>query len=76
MENKLLTVGDTAPDFILQNQHKVDVNLKSLQGSRVLLSFHPLAWTRVCEIQMKTLEAKNEASAWTASPVKRSGLIP
>lgn len=60
MENKLLTVGDTAPDFILQNQHKVDVNLKSLQGSRVLLSFHPLAWTRVCEIQMKTLEAKNE----------------
>ena len=60
MEDKLLKIGDTAPDFILQNQHKVDVNLKALHGSKVLLSFHPLAWTRICEIQMRTLEAKND----------------
>ncbi len=60
MEERLLKVGDTAPDFILQNQHKVEVSLKSLRGNKVLLSYHPLAWTRICEIQMRTLEAKNE----------------
>ena len=60
MEERLLKIGDTAPDFTLQNQHKVDVNLNSLRGNRVLLSFHPLAWTRICDIQMRTLEAKNE----------------
>lgn len=60
MKEKLLKVGDTAPDFMLQNQHRVDVSLKSLRGNRVLLSFHPLAWTPVCEIQMRTLEIKNE----------------
>jgi len=60
MEERLIKIGDTAPDFTLQNQHKVDVNLNSLRGNRVLLSFHPLAWTRICDIQMRTLEAKNE----------------
>ena len=60
MEERLLKIGDTAPDFTLQNQHKVDVNLKALQGKKVLLSFHPLAWTRICDIQMRTLEVKNE----------------
>ncbi len=42
MEERLIKIGDTAPDFTLQNQHKVDVNLNSLRGNRVLLSFHPL----------------------------------
>lgn len=60
MEERLIKIGDTAPDFTLQNQHKVDVNLNALRGSRVLLSFHPLAWTRICDIQMRTLETKNE----------------
>ena len=60
MEERLLKIGDIAPDFTLQNQHKVDVNLKALQGNKVLLSFHPLAWTRICDIQMRSLEAKNE----------------
>jgi len=60
MEERLLKIGDNAPDFTLQNQNKVDVNLKSLKGKKVLLSFHPLAWTRICDIQMRTLEAKND----------------
>lgn len=60
MEERLIKIGDTAPGFTLQNQHKVDVNLNALRGSRVLLSFHPLAWTRICDIQMRTLETKNE----------------
>lgn len=60
MEEGLLKIGDTAPDFTLQNQNRVDVNLKALQGNKDLLSFHPLAWTRICDIQMRTLEAKND----------------
>ena len=60
MDEKLLKVGDIAPDFTLKNQNRVEVNLRSLQGNKVLLSFHPLAWTPVCDIQMKTLEIKNE----------------
>jgi len=60
MENRLLKIGDMAPVFTLQNQHGVDVNLRALQGKKVLLSFHPLAWTGICDIQMKTLETKNE----------------
>ena len=57
MEN-ILKPGSTAPDFTLKNQHRVEINLKSLKGKKVLLSFHPLAWTRICEIQMKALEIK------------------
>ena len=60
MDEKLLKVGDIAPDVTLKNQNRVEVNLRSLQGNKVLLSFHPLAWTPVCDIQMKTLEIKNE----------------
>jgi len=57
MEN-ILKPGSTAPDFTLKNQNRAEINLKSLKGKKVLLSFHPLAWTRVCEIQMKSLEIK------------------
>ena len=51
--------GDTAPDFTLKNQEGVEVSLSSLKGKKVLLSFHPLAWTGVCAIQMKSLDAKH-----------------
>jgi peroxiredoxin len=54
-----LQVGDTAPDFTLKNQYGQDISLSSLKGKKVLLSFHPLAWTSVCEIQMRSLEAKH-----------------
>ena len=56
----LLELGEMAPNFTLKSQRDEDIQLKSLSdaGMRVLLSFHPLAWTGVCEIQMKCLEAK------------------
>jgi len=50
-------VGDIAPDFILKDHHDREFKLSSLAGKKVLLSFHPLAWTRVCADQMKALEA-------------------
>jgi peroxiredoxin len=60
MEPKTLKVGDKAPDFILKNQHEREVKLSDFHGKRVLLSFHPLAYTGVCEIQMKSLEIKHD----------------
>lgn len=59
MEQIALKVGDNAPDFALKNQHGEEIKLKDLRGKRVLVSFHPLAWTPVCDIQMKSLEIKN-----------------
>ncbi|MFW9922260.1 MAG: peroxiredoxin [Candidatus Thorarchaeota archaeon] len=51
-----LKVGDIAPDFVLFDQNKKEIHLADLKGKKVLLSFHPLAWTGVCTKQMQTLE--------------------
>ncbi|MDY6824297.1 MAG: redoxin domain-containing protein [Thermodesulfobacteriota bacterium] len=59
MTHHHLKVGDTAPEFTLNNQDNQAVNPMSLTGKRILLSFHPLAWTSICEIQMRTLEVKH-----------------
>jgi peroxiredoxin len=48
--------GDRAPDFTLKDQDGNDFTLHSQKGGRVLLSFHPLAWTPVCTKQMQSLE--------------------
>jgi peroxiredoxin len=53
---KRLKVGDKAKNFSLLDQNKKDFTLKAFNGKRVLLSFHPLAWTPVCSEQMKSLE--------------------
>jgi peroxiredoxin len=58
--NNIIKPGIKAPDFTLKNQHRVEINLESLKGKKVLLAFHPLAWTRVCELQMRALEVKYE----------------
>lgn len=48
--------GEQAPDFTLKDQKEQEVSLSNLRGKRVVLSFHPLAWTEVCRIQMQDLE--------------------
>jgi peroxiredoxin len=48
--------GDAAHDFTLKDHNGNDFNLQSCKGRRVLLSFHPLAWTPVCTRQMQSLE--------------------
>jgi peroxiredoxin len=54
-------VGDIAPDFTLMDHHNREFKLSAFAGKRVLLSFHPLAWTRVCADQMRALEAHTAA---------------
>ena len=53
----MIAVGSRTPDFTLSDQNGKPVKLSELKGKKVLLSFHPLAWTKVCAEQMKSLEA-------------------
>lgn len=52
----MLKIGDKVPEFVLKDQHNKEFPIKELKGKKVLLSFHPLAWTGVCTKQMKSLE--------------------
>lgn len=60
MEKKL-KVGDNARNFSLEDQNEQEFRLSDFKGKKVLLSFHPLAWTKVCAEQMKSLE-KNKST--------------
>ncbi len=55
-EDLKLKIGDDAPDFTLFDQNKNEIKLADLKGKKILLSFHPLAWTGVCAKQMQSLE--------------------
>jgi peroxiredoxin len=55
-----LKIGDKSKNFSLQDQNDQEFTLSDLKGKRVLLSFHPLAWTPVCAEQMKSLESSKK----------------
>lgn len=56
-------------DFTLANQFDEEVRFGDLKGKKFLLSFHPMAWTPVCSIQMQDLDARYERFA-------ERGIIP
>jgi peroxiredoxin len=56
MENSIL-VGAIAPVFDVKDNLGNMVNMNDLRGKKVLLSWHPLAFTPVCTEQMKSIEA-------------------
>ncbi|CAG0970968.1 Alkyl hydroperoxide reductase E [Methanosarcinales archaeon] len=56
----IVKIGDKAKDFNLSDQDENEISLSSFKGKRVLLSFHPLAWTKVCADQMISLEKNRE----------------
>jgi peroxiredoxin len=82
-ERKVIATGRKAKDFLLKDQDGEDFRLAAYRGNRILLSFHPLAWTPICAQQMKDLERKYRSfqkfntlavvSAWTAYPARRPG---
>jgi peroxiredoxin len=47
-------------EFVLKDQNGQDFRLSSFKGRKILLSFHPLAWTPVCAAQMKSLEKNHK----------------
>ncbi len=53
-------VGESAMEFSLRDQDEEEVKLSNFEGEKVLLSFHPLAWTEVCKNQMQSLEENYE----------------
>jgi len=57
----LIKTGKRVNDLILKDQNSQAFQLSEYRGEKVLLSFHPLAWTPICAQQMKALE-KNKRS--------------
>lgn len=51
-----IQVNQEAIDFTLKDQNKEDIKLSELEGKKVILSWHPLAYTPVCTDQMRSLE--------------------
>jgi len=52
----MIAIGKKAPDFTLKDQNGKSVKLSKFKGKKVILSFRPLAWTAVCQDQMRSLE--------------------
>ena len=55
-----IQVNQEAIDFTLKDQFKEDVKLSELKGKKIILSWHPLAYTPVCTDQMRSLERNYE----------------
>jgi len=55
-----IKTGNKIQDFRLKDHEDKEVHLYDLSGKKVLLSFHPLAWTKVCSDQMNSLEENYE----------------
>lgn len=51
--------GDTVKDFELRDQNGEKINSKDVKG-KILLAFHPLAFTSVCTDQMRDIENNYE----------------
>ena len=62
-QQPLIRTGDTARNFSLKDQNDTTFDLFEQSGKRVLLSFHPLAWTPFCTAQMKSLEENRDTFA-------------
>ena len=52
----MIAIGTLIPKFELNDQHSTPISSSALRGKNFLLSFHPLAWTGVCQRQMEALE--------------------
>lgn len=59
----MISKGEKAPNFTLEDNHGNMVSLSDFRGKKVLLSWHPLAWTGVCTDQMRALEANKDKLA-------------
>lgn len=58
---RMIRPGDPVMNFSLKDQNDRTFDLLEQSGKKVLLSFHPLAWTAFCAGQMKSLEENREA---------------
>ncbi|MGM0509329.1 MAG: redoxin domain-containing protein [Fusobacteriota bacterium] len=56
----MVNIGGKISNFKLYDHEENEVEITKFDGKKVLLSFHPLAWTSVCAKQMKSLEDNYE----------------
>lgn len=54
--SKPIKITEEIGEFILKDHHNELIDLKKYVGKKILLSFHPLAWTPVCKDQMLSIE--------------------
>ena len=59
-EQTVLAVGMSAKNFTLSDQNGQAFRLSEFKGKKILLSFHPLAWTSICATQMQDLEKNTD----------------
>jgi peroxiredoxin len=60
-ETATLKVGDIAPDFTLNTEHKEQWRLSNFRGKKnVVLAFVPFAFSKVCSAQLPAYEAELE----------------
>lgn len=55
-KNEFIKKGKKVTDFNLKDQNGEQFKLSDYKGKRILLSFHPFAWTSICGDQMQLLE--------------------
>jgi mycoredoxin-dependent peroxiredoxin len=68
-----LNVGDTAPDFTLNDQTRTPVSLSDFRGKKhVLIVFYPLAFSGVCTGEMCTL--RDSIDAFRSDDVETVGI--
>jgi peroxiredoxin len=72
----LIKAGDQAKNFSLKDQNDKIFDLYENMEKRVLLSFHPLAWTEYCAAQMKSLEDNMKCFCYLTPLQLVSVLIP
>jgi len=60
-QKKTVQVGKKLKGFMLKDQNGQEFDTADCAGKKVLLSFHPLAWTAVCAQQMQSLEKNKRA---------------
>ncbi len=53
---KVIAVGKAAPAFNATDQFGDALSIAAFSGKKILLSFHPLAWTGICTQQMQALD--------------------
>ena len=56
MRDDIIKIGEYFEEFLLADQDGNSFNTEELKDKKILLSFHPLAWTGVCTKQMEALE--------------------
>lgn len=51
-----LSIGTLVENFTLNDHKRETFNLEDYKGKKVLISSHPLAWTKVCAVQMQAID--------------------